>query len=244
MYLINRRALRESRSLSLTNLQSQLSLGYLTYSWDNDGLQPTPQCRRPDPRRGRPRGARGGGRGVHWAPHTPRVGPRLRAWHPQGRGPPRRAGNRQPPSGRTGQALQPESQAPGGSIRRGVASPAAATGRAPHQDRHGLGGCARTRIPLWFRRSGGRGPGSDLDLFVVRKTSSAGSQDSTWEEQLVDLESEATTWTGNEARILEYRRQDLSDPAIRELAEEVVADGIAIFGTTSQLRKMISGPKS
>jgi predicted nucleotidyltransferase len=90
---------------------------------------------------------------------------------------------------------------------------------------------------------GDAGPGSDLDLFVVRKPASAGSRDSKWEEQVVDLESEATTWTGNEARILEYRRQDLADPAIHELAEEVVADGIAIFGTTSQLRKMIRAPK-
>lgn len=91
---------------------------------------------------------------------------------------------------------------------------------------------------------GDAGPGSDLDLFVVRKSTPAGSLESKWEEQLVEFENEATAWTGNDARILEYRRQDLAEPGIRELAEEVVADGIAIFGTTSQLRKMIRAPKS
>lgn len=91
---------------------------------------------------------------------------------------------------------------------------------------------------------GDAGSDSDLDLFVVRKAMPVRSRDSAWQEQLVELEREATVWTGNEARILEYRRQDLADPAIRGLAEEVVADGIAIYGTPARLRKLIKAAPS
>jgi predicted nucleotidyltransferase len=86
---------------------------------------------------------------------------------------------------------------------------------------------------------GDAGPDSDLDLFVIRPPMRVRSGDSAWEEQLVELEREATVWTGNEARVVEYRRQDLADPQARELAEEVVADGIAIYGTKTGLRRMI-----
>jgi predicted nucleotidyltransferase len=91
---------------------------------------------------------------------------------------------------------------------------------------------------------GDAGPDSDLDLFIVRKATPVRSGDSAWEEQLVKLESEATVWTGNEARVLEYRGQDLADPAIRELAEEVIEDGIAISGTKAKLRTMIKAAQS
>jgi predicted nucleotidyltransferase len=86
---------------------------------------------------------------------------------------------------------------------------------------------------------GDAGPDSDLDLFVVRKPMSVRARESAWQEQLVELESEATAWTGNEARTVEYERRDLTEPAVRELAEEVLEDGIAIYGTRGRLRDMV-----
>jgi predicted nucleotidyltransferase len=91
---------------------------------------------------------------------------------------------------------------------------------------------------------GDAGPDSDLDLFIIRKAMPVRSRRSAWEEQLVNFESEATVWTGNEARVLEYRRQDLADAAIRELAEEVIEDGIEIYGTKAKLRTMIKAAQS
>ena len=82
---------------------------------------------------------------------------------------------------------------------------------------------------------GDAGPNSDLDLFVVRPEVLE-TDDSRWQEQLAELEKEATVWTGNEARVVEYRRRDLADPDVDKLAREVLKEGVPIFGTRPRLR--------
>ncbi|MDX6654469.1 MAG: hypothetical protein QOH18_1179 [Solirubrobacterales bacterium] len=85
---------------------------------------------------------------------------------------------------------------------------------------------------------GEAGSKSDLDLFAVRPLFAKGGK-SEWQEQVAALEREATSWTGNEARVIEYGRQDLADPTVRRIAREVLQDGVAITGTRGRLRNLL-----
>src|SRR5215207_3614203 len=89
---------------------------------------------------------------------------------------------------------------------------------------------------------GDAGPESDLDLFVLRKLATD-EDDPKWEEQLFDLEREATAWTGNEARLIEYGKDDLDDPAVRDVAEEALEDGVSVFGGRLRLRRLLNRAK-
>jgi predicted nucleotidyltransferase len=85
---------------------------------------------------------------------------------------------------------------------------------------------------------GEAGPDSDIDLFVVRPPMTD-EEDRGWQTQLSELEEKATVWTGNEARVVEYEAADLVDPEVRKVAEEVLAEGVPVFGTPSQLRSRL-----
>jgi predicted nucleotidyltransferase len=78
---------------------------------------------------------------------------------------------------------------------------------------------------------------SDLDLFVLRSIGTA-ADDPLWQEQLADLESNATLWTGNEARVLEYGERDLADPDVQKIVGQVIRDGIPIYGDRVRLRNL------
>ncbi|HTR74113.1 MAG TPA: nucleotidyltransferase domain-containing protein [Solirubrobacterales bacterium] len=79
---------------------------------------------------------------------------------------------------------------------------------------------------------------SDLDLFVLRPTVIKGGTE-VWEEQLSKLERDATVWTGNEARVVEYRHLDLKDLEVRRIAREALMEGIAIAGTRARLSALM-----
>ena len=79
---------------------------------------------------------------------------------------------------------------------------------------------------------------SDLDLLVVRPRGTD-EDDPAWREQLADLERDATAWTGNEARIVEYGAGDSVDPAVRLLVEQVFREGIPVFGSPSLIKAML-----
>jgi predicted nucleotidyltransferase len=85
---------------------------------------------------------------------------------------------------------------------------------------------------------GEAGNESDLDLFVVRPLD-VKEESPHWQEQLTELESDATVWTGNEARVIEYGKRDLAEAAVREVAEEVLEDGVAIYGSRPRLRSLL-----
>lgn len=81
-------------------------------------------------------------------------------------------------------------------------------------------------------------PRSDLDLLLVRRQ--AVDQDSpTWREQLSRLEREATEWTGNDARILEYGVEELADRGVAGVVGEAISDGIELFGSRRKLRNRV-----
>lgn len=85
---------------------------------------------------------------------------------------------------------------------------------------------------------GEAGPESDLDLLVVRRVAIK-EESPRWQDQLANLEREATVWTGNEARVIEYGKRELADPAVREVVEEALGEGIKIFGTRLGLSRLL-----
>jgi len=73
---------------------------------------------------------------------------------------------------------------------------------------------------------------------VIRRDETS-EEESAWRDQLAACVSNATGWTGNEARILEYGVRELSDASVRPLIEEVLIDGIALGGSRHDLRVLI-----
>jgi predicted nucleotidyltransferase len=85
-------------------------------------------------------------------------------------------------------------------------------------------------------------PESDLDLLVIRSRD-MDEDDSEWRDQLAQLERDATAWTGNEARILEYGEDELSDASVREVIEQAVAEGIELHGSRHELSAALRSDK-
>jgi predicted nucleotidyltransferase len=90
---------------------------------------------------------------------------------------------------------------------------------------------------------GEAGPKSDLDLFVLRGPVTV-KDDPTWQEQLAELEREATVWTGNEARVLEYRGPDFADPEVWRIGRQVLRDGVPIVGSRLRIRQLLQKHKA
>jgi predicted nucleotidyltransferase len=73
---------------------------------------------------------------------------------------------------------------------------------------------------------------SDLDLLVIRPHS-IDPDDAGWREQLDDLQQAATSWTGNDARLLEYADDHL--PRREPVLDDAVRDGIELAGSLRRL---------
>lgn len=78
-------------------------------------------------------------------------------------------------------------------------------------------------------------PQSDLDLLVVRDRG-VDEDSPVWVGQLSELEREATEWTGNDARILEYGVAELADRDVAAVIGEAISEGIELFGSRRRLR--------
>jgi DNA-binding transcriptional ArsR family regulator len=79
---------------------------------------------------------------------------------------------------------------------------------------------------------------SDLDLLLVRRRD-VGEDSAVWQGQISKLGREATEWTGNDARILEYGEDELEDPAVVDLVESAIDHGIELFGRRGLLRRLL-----
>ncbi|WP_292815675.1 nucleotidyltransferase domain-containing protein [Microbacterium sp.] len=77
---------------------------------------------------------------------------------------------------------------------------------------------------------------SDLDILLVRE---AGMSDESWLSHVVRLSASATAWTGNDARIVDVTEDDIDDPSIRPLLDEVLADGIAFTDDSGWLTRVL-----
>lgn len=83
-------------------------------------------------------------------------------------------------------------------------------------------------------------PGSDLDLLLVRRGDTP-EESPVWQEQVSALEREATEWTGNDARVLEYAEEELTISDVAGLIEGAIAEGALVFGSRRRLRQRLSG---
>ncbi|MGV0675681.1 nucleotidyltransferase domain-containing protein [Mycolicibacterium fortuitum] len=84
---------------------------------------------------------------------------------------------------------------------------------------------------------------SDIDLFLVRASSSLDGDDDTWEQQVTELARLVTTWTGNDGRIVEYTEDELRD-AIADgepLLFDVSKQGLTVGGTRAWFNKQLRG---
>lgn len=75
---------------------------------------------------------------------------------------------------------------------------------------------------------------SDLDILVVRP-SSVGADDDLWQRQLVELERAATSWTGNDTRLVEYAERELSGSTRDPILHEAAFEGIELGGSLRRL---------
>jgi nucleotidyltransferase-like protein len=80
-------------------------------------------------------------------------------------------------------------------------------------------------------------PTSDLDLLIVRPAG-CDPDEPTWRAQISSLEEQATAWTGNDARIIEYDEQTLPGEEAEPLLKDVLQDGIELHGSLRTLRRL------
>lgn len=81
---------------------------------------------------------------------------------------------------------------------------------------------------------------SDLDILIVR-ASSVAADDNRWSEQLLELERAATSWTGNDTRVVEYAEQELSGSTRDPILHEAAFEGIELGGS---LRRLLRSRRS
>ena len=81
-------------------------------------------------------------------------------------------------------------------------------------------------------------PTSDLDLLIVRPAT-CDVDDPTWQNQIADLEAQATAWTGNDARVVEFGEEELPGERTEPLLEDVLRDGIELHGSLRTLRRLL-----
>jgi predicted nucleotidyltransferase len=96
------------------------------------------------------------------------------------------------------------------------------------------------RVALLFGSvaRGDAGLGSDLDILVLRRRG-CDAGDNTWRDQLLDLQQSASTWTGNDTRVLEYGEDELSGELEDPVLWDALQDGIELYGSRRTMRRLL-----
>ena len=79
---------------------------------------------------------------------------------------------------------------------------------------------------------------SDIDIFIVRPNRTD-PDDSIWRSQLDILSRHCTTWTGNDARVLEYADKEVADGLARNdpVLSDIHNDGLRLTEPSGYLRR-------
>jgi predicted nucleotidyltransferase len=82
---------------------------------------------------------------------------------------------------------------------------------------------------------------SDLDLLVVRPADCE-PDEPPWQEQIAELQTQASAWTGNDTRILEFGESELAHSEPEPVLIEALQDGIELYGTRRLLHRGTRDP--
>jgi predicted nucleotidyltransferase len=82
---------------------------------------------------------------------------------------------------------------------------------------------------------------SDLDLLLIRCRGTGGDE---WESAAAELTTRASSWTGNDARIVDLDEEDLHSAAHRPLLESVAREGLTFFGDPGLISRAIAGRRA
>ena len=78
---------------------------------------------------------------------------------------------------------------------------------------------------------------SDIDLFLLRPDHAV---DEVWDEQVAELMTEVTRWTGNDARDLQFTEseiagRDTDEPVLRD----VTTEGLTVAGSPAGFTRLL-----
>ncbi|KZS57789.1 nucleotidyltransferase domain-containing protein [Mycobacterium ostraviense] len=77
---------------------------------------------------------------------------------------------------------------------------------------------------------------SDVDILLVRNHDSS---DAVWSDQVGELASAVTAWTGNDARVVEYTIDELRAAGAEPMIRDVVDHGLTVAGSRAWLIKQL-----
>jgi len=78
------------------------------------------------------------------------------------------------------------------------------------------------------------GPGSDIDLLLIRPDLAPAATKRDWADQVQELRSDVSRWTGNRLQVLDWTLTELRRHASRQepLISELLDDGVTLAGAT------------
>jgi predicted transcriptional regulator len=77
---------------------------------------------------------------------------------------------------------------------------------------------------------------SDVDILLVRDHDSS---DTVWSDQVGELATTVTGWTGNDARVVEYTIEELRAARAEPMVRDVVDHGLTVAGSRAWLIKQL-----
>lgn len=77
---------------------------------------------------------------------------------------------------------------------------------------------------------------SDVDILLVRDDDSS---DTVWSDQVGELATTVTGWTGNDARVVEYTIDELRVAGAEPMVQDVVDHGLTVAGSRAWLIRLL-----
>lgn len=77
---------------------------------------------------------------------------------------------------------------------------------------------------------------SDLDLLLIRADDTPSDG---WDEQVTELVTDVSRWTGNDARTLEYTVSELTAARHERVVRDVLAEGLTVAGSHAWLSRHV-----